>query len=97
MSEITAIERLDGRTNLARQVKETLAGWADDFRGVPLTGDILIYARRAAILIAWIESAEREWINDAKPLPASYPAMLTRLESLLAKLDRYRRFQGLAA
>lgn len=88
---------LDGRTQITRRLREILDRWADDFRGVQLTENQLVFARRAATIILWTEAAEAAWANNGTPLPANYAAMVSLLERLLSKLDRVRHFGATAA
>lgn len=95
--EITPPADLDNRTAIARQLKAILEKWSDDLRHANLSENQKVIARRAGILIIWVESCERAWANGDAPLPGNYVSAVSLLERLLSRLDRAKNFGGLAA
>lgn len=95
--EITPPSDLDNRTAIAKQLRAILEKWSDDLRDTHLSENQKIIARRAAVLIIWVESSERAWANGEAPLPGNYVSVVSLLEKLLAKLDRAKIFGGLAS
>lgn len=80
---------VDGRSPLARRVRELLGQFVTDMGGNPSEAQLAI-AKRASVMVAWCESQEAGFVNGEEFDVATYGTTVNALRRLLVDIGLQR-------
>lgn len=86
----TLVEGIDGRSHHGRRLKEITFGLMDDMGGDPTQAERIVLVR-AAHLVIWCETQEREMATGGKFDLVGYTTACSSLDRLLSRIGYHRR------